>query len=141
MSAQRRATLDELWEEFRQETDKYRESTEERKLRFEALKKKDEESATTIDRQAKKLQKLQVKLRGINCCLDACSCCVAQTTIGQIKQRMASNVRESDEKTSAIKEVSKELLHCECIYGGMCFSGFCRIARQSLLTFMNSNRS
>ncbi len=60
MSAQRKATLDELWEEFRRETDKYRENTEERKLRFEALKKKDEDSAKTIARQMRKLQKLQV---------------------------------------------------------------------------------
>ncbi len=60
LSAQRKATLDELWEEFRRETDKYRENTEERKLRFEALKKKDEESARTIARQMRKLQKLQV---------------------------------------------------------------------------------
>lgn len=60
MSAQRKATLDELWEEFRKETDRYRENTEERKLRFEALKKKDEESARTIARQMRKLQKLQV---------------------------------------------------------------------------------
>jgi len=60
LSAQRKATLDELWQEFQHETHQYKESTEERKLRFEALKKKDEESAKTIGRQMRKLQKLQV---------------------------------------------------------------------------------
>ena len=52
--------LDELWQEFQHETQQYKESTEERKLRFEALKKKDEESARTISRQMRKLQKLHV---------------------------------------------------------------------------------
>lgn len=60
LSAQRKATLDELWQEFQRETHQYKEGTEERKLRFEALKKKDEESAKTIGRQMRKLQKLQV---------------------------------------------------------------------------------
>ena len=62
LRAQRTSTLDELWQEFQRETKQYKESTEERKLRFEALKKKDEESAMTIDRQMKKLQKLQVRI-------------------------------------------------------------------------------
>lgn len=53
--------LDDLWKEFQKETQQYKESTEEKKLRFEALKKKDEESAKTIARQMKKLQKLQVQ--------------------------------------------------------------------------------
>lgn len=58
--------LDELWQEFQHETQQYKESTEERKLRFEALKKKDEESARTISRQMRKLQKLHV-------CVCACA--------------------------------------------------------------------
>ena len=70
LSAQRKATLDELWQEFQHETHQYKESTEERKLRFEALKKKDEESAKTIGRQMRKLQKLQVHM---------CSVCVYTT--------------------------------------------------------------
>lgn len=44
-----------------QETKQYRETTEEKKLRFEALKKKDEHSAHEIARQNKKLDKLQVE--------------------------------------------------------------------------------
>lgn len=49
-----------------QETKQYREATEEKKLRFEALKKKDENSAREIARQNKKLDKLQV-WRGTDC--------------------------------------------------------------------------
>lgn len=61
LSAQRKGVLDDLWKEFQKETQQYKESTEEKKLRFESLKKKDEESARTIARQMKKLQKLQVQ--------------------------------------------------------------------------------
>ena len=63
--------LDELWQEFQHETQQYKESTEERKLRFEALKKKDEESARTISRQMRKLQKLHV-------CVCVCVCVCAR---------------------------------------------------------------
>ena len=44
-----------------QETKQYREATKEKKLSFEALKKKDENSAREIARQNKKLDKLQVQ--------------------------------------------------------------------------------
>ena len=88
--------LDELWQEFQKETKQYKDSTEERKLRFEALKKKDDESARTIARQMRKLQKLQ-------------------DTISVLKQRMASNAKESEMKTSAIKEVS---VQCKRGMGG-----------------------
>jgi len=91
LSAQRKATLDELWQEFQRETHQYKESTEERKLRFEALKKKDEESAKTIGRQMRKLQKLQ-------------------DTIGQLRQRMAANTRENEEKTVTIKQDREAVL-------------------------------
>ena len=79
--------LDELWQEFQKETKQYKDSTEERKLRFEALKKKDDESARTIARQMRKLQKLQ-------------------DTIAVLRQRMASNAKESEMKTKAVREVS-----------------------------------
>ena len=81
-----RDMLDELWQEFQKETKQYKDSTEERKLRFEALKKKDDESARTIARQMRKLQKLQ-------------------DTISVLRQRMASNAKESEMKTKAVKEV------------------------------------
>lgn len=60
LSAQRKATLDELWDTFQKETKHYKENTEEKKLRFEALKKKDETNAKEIAKQMKKLKKLQV---------------------------------------------------------------------------------
>ena len=60
LKAQCQATQDRLWAEFQRETKSYRQATEERKSRFEALKKKDEESALTIAKQMSKIQKLQV---------------------------------------------------------------------------------
>ena len=86
MSAQRKATLDDLWMEFQRETKAYKANTEERKLRFEALKKKDEESSHTIARQMRKLHKLQ-------------------ETITSLKHKMALNAKESEEKTRAIRQV------------------------------------
>ena len=91
MRAQRKSTLDELWAEFQRETKLYKDNTEERKLRFEALKKKDEESAKTIFRMMRKLQGLQ-------------------DSISTLKQRMSSNAKESEEKTRAVKEVGTRLL-------------------------------
>lgn len=87
LSDNRKAVVDDLWQEFQKETKQYKDNTEERKLRFEALKKKDEESAKTIARQMRKLQKLQ-------------------ENITTLKQRMAVNAKESDQKIKAIKEVS-----------------------------------
>ena len=60
LKAQCQAMLDQLWAEFQKQTQEYRRATEERKMKFEALKKKDEESAHTIARQMSKIQKLQV---------------------------------------------------------------------------------
>ncbi len=88
LSAHRKAVVDDLWQEFQKETKQYKDNTEERKLRFEALKKKDEESAKTIARQMRKLAKLQ-------------------ENISQLKLRMSMNAKESGEKTKAIKEVSE----------------------------------
>ena len=163
--------LDKLWQEFQQETQQYKESTEERKLRFEALKKKDEDSARTISRQMRKLQKLHVCV-----CMRACSCpfpsfyhrfCQLQyvgsnkavmevweqryvlmpllslnltliyrnhttfslprpqDTISHLKQKMAANTRENDEKMSTIKEASKLILTKKCFSNARnesCFS-------------------
>ena len=91
LSAHRKSVVDELWQEFQKETKQYKDNTEERKLRFEALKKKDEESAKTIARQMRKLAKLQ-------------------ENISQLKQRMSINAKESGEKTKAIREVSPCML-------------------------------
>ena len=61
VKAQCQATLDKLWSDFQEQTLNYRKATEERKARFEALKKKDEKSAQTISRHMRKIQRLQVK--------------------------------------------------------------------------------
>lgn len=63
LSAQHKGIMDELWTELRRETEKYKEATEEKKLRFEALKKKDETNAKEIAKQMKRLNKLQVSQR------------------------------------------------------------------------------
>ena len=61
LSAQHKSILDGLWLELKKETEKYKEATEEKKLRFEALKKKDENNAKEIAKQMKRLNKLQVR--------------------------------------------------------------------------------
>lgn len=93
LSTHRKAILDELWQEFQSETKQYKTSTEERKLRFEALKKKDEESSYTIARQMRKLHKLQ-------------------ESISSLKHKMALNAKESEEKTRAIRQVSSINIMC-----------------------------
>ena len=87
LSAHRRGILDDLWMEFQQETKLYKTNTEERKLRFEALKKKDEESSQTIARQMRRLHRLQ-------------------ESIASLKHKMALNAKESEEKTRAIRQAS-----------------------------------
>ena len=87
LSAQRKAILDELWEElqkacilssslgsthrhsatFLQETRQYKQNTEEKKVQFEQLKAKDELSAKEIARQMKRLKKLQVSGNHVTC--------------------------------------------------------------------------
>ena len=52
-----------------QETQKYKDGTEDRKMRFEALKKKDEGSSRLIAKQMKRLKKLQVCLYKYKCCV------------------------------------------------------------------------
>lgn len=87
LNAQRKTILDDLWMEFQKETKHYKDSTEERKLRFEALKKKDEESSNTIGRQMRKLQNLQ-------------------ESISSLRHKMAANAKDMEERTKAIKQVS-----------------------------------
>ncbi len=76
--------------EFQKETKHYRESTEERKQKFEALKTKDEESSNTIARQMRKLHKLQ-------------------ESIASLRHKMAALTKETEEKTRAIKQVREDI--------------------------------
>lgn len=91
LSAQRKAVLDELWEKFRKETEQYKESTEEKKLRFEALKKKDEINAKDIAKQMKRLNKLQASIK-------------------DIKAKLSSNAKETEIRISSIKEDRETVL-------------------------------
>ena len=68
LKAHCQALLDRLWAEFQEQTQNYRKATEERKMRFEALKRKDEESANTIAKQMKKIQRLQVRRVAMTSC-------------------------------------------------------------------------
>jgi hypothetical protein len=87
LRAHREALLYDLWSEFQRECKRYDANTKDRKVRFEVLKKKDEESSHTIARQMRKLHKLQ-------------------ESIASLKHRMVLNAKESEEKTRAIRQVS-----------------------------------
>lgn len=87
MRAHREAILHDLWSEFQKECKDYEKATKDRKLWFEGLKKRDEESSNTIARQMRKLHKLQ-------------------ETIVSLKHKMVLNAKESEEKTRAIRQVS-----------------------------------
>lgn len=89
LSSHLNGIIDDLWTEFQKETKQYKANTEERKLRFEALKKKDEESSHTIARQMRKLHKLQ-------------------ESIASLKHKMALNAKESEEKTRVIRQVCQK---------------------------------
>ncbi|XP_003385231.1 PREDICTED: coiled-coil domain-containing protein 65-like [Amphimedon queenslandica] len=91
LSAQRKATLDELWDMFQKETKQYKENTEEKKLRFEALKKKDESNAREIAKQMKRLKKLQ-------------------DSIGDVKTKLSSNSKETEIRLRAIRNDRETVL-------------------------------
>ena len=93
--------LDELWQEFQHETQQYKESTEERKLRFEALKKKDEESARTISRQMRKLQKLHV-------CVCVCVCVCVRAPFSSFYHRFCRLQYAKPGSNKAVMEVWKQ---------------------------------
>ena len=86
LNAQRKTTQDDLWAEFQKETKHYKDSTEDRKIKFEVLKRKDEHSSNTISRQMRKLQKLQ-------------------ESIILLRHKMAATAKETEERTRSVKEV------------------------------------
>ena len=87
LRAHREAILHDLWTEFQRECKRYELNTKDRKIKFEALKKKDEESSHTIARQMRRLHKLQ-------------------ESIAYLRHNMVLNAKESEEKTRAIRQVS-----------------------------------
>ena len=77
--------VEDLWKQFQVALKNYNETTEERKIAFETLKTKDENSAREIEMQMRKLQRIQDK-------------------ITQLKSKMVSNSKEYDERNRLIKE-------------------------------------
>ncbi|XP_065893578.1 dynein regulatory complex subunit 2-like [Dysidea avara] len=91
LRVQREQLVDELWDQFQTETQRYKDSTEDRKMRFEALKKKDEGSSRLIAKQMKRLKKLQ-------------------DNISELKSKMTTNSREHETKIKQIKEDREMIL-------------------------------
>ena len=77
--------VEDLWKQFQTALKNYNETTEERKIAFETLKTKDENSAREIEMQMRKLQRIQDK-------------------ITQLKSKMVSNSKEYEERNRLIKE-------------------------------------
>lgn len=77
--------VEDLWRQFQQALTQYNSATEERKKQFEDLKQKDQKNAKEIEIQMKKLVKLQ-------------------ESISQLKMKMATNSKESEERNKALKE-------------------------------------
>eukprot|EP01136_Pigoraptor_vietnamica_P024255 Opistho-1_new@77130 len=78
-------TVEDLWRQFQNALNNYNANTEERKHAFETLKEKDMRSAKTIEQQMKRLQRIQ-------------------ESVAYIKQRMASNATECEERNRALKD-------------------------------------
>uniref|UniRef100_UPI00398E7D71 dynein regulatory complex subunit 2 n=1 Tax=Pristiophorus japonicus TaxID=55135 RepID=UPI00398E7D71 len=57
--------VEDLWTQFQHALKNYIDSTEDRKIAFEALKARDEKSATEIEAQMKKLQRMQDKIAAL----------------------------------------------------------------------------
>ncbi|KAM4796989.1 dynein regulatory complex subunit 2 [Rhinophrynus dorsalis] len=84
-------TVENLWKQFQTALKNYTESTEDRKIAFEALKAKDEKSAREIEMQMKKLQKIQ-------------------DSITFLKNKIATHARESEEQNRRLRQ-DKEVVH------------------------------
>ncbi|XP_030051113.1 dynein regulatory complex subunit 2 isoform X1 [Microcaecilia unicolor] len=83
--------VEDLWKQFQHALKNYNDSTEDRKIAFEALKLRDEKSAREIDMQMKKLQKLQ-------------------ESIAVLRIKIAQHARESEEQNRRLRE-EKEIIH------------------------------
>eukprot|EP01137_Pigoraptor_chileana_P035014 Opistho-2@28421 len=78
-------TVEDLWRQFQNALNNYNANTEERKHAFETLKEKDMRSAKTIEQQMKRLQRIQ-------------------ESVAYIKQRMAGNATECEERNRGLKD-------------------------------------
>lgn len=84
------AAVENLWKQFQSAQKHYNESTHERRKEFEKLQSKDQKSSFEIEQQMKKLAKIQ-------------------ENINSLRQRMAANTKEYDDKHSGLKQ-NKETL-------------------------------
>lgn len=82
--------VENLWKQFQTAQKQYNESTHERRKEFEKLQRKDAKSSKEIEEQMKKLSKIQ-------------------DNINLLKQKMAANAKEYDEKHAGLKQ-NKETL-------------------------------
>lgn len=58
---QMEVAVEELWQQFQQEQQKYTEATEDRQIAFESLRATDQRNAQEADLQMRHMQKLQVR--------------------------------------------------------------------------------
>ncbi|XP_062517140.1 dynein regulatory complex subunit 2-like [Corticium candelabrum] len=93
--------MEELWKQINDSLKQYRETTEERKQTFERLKQQDELGAREIAQQMRKLQRIQDQ-------------------IAQVRARLSSNARDSDERNKALRSEKEEILgHFQQLKGQM----------------------
>lgn len=85
------AAVENLWKQFQTAQKHYNESTHERRKEFEKLQLKDQKSSFEIEQQMKKLAKIQ-------------------ENINSLRQRMAANTKEYEEKHSGLKQNKETLL-------------------------------
>lgn len=80
-----------LFKQFQDALNQYNLDTQERRIDFERLKKKDDENSRDIDKQMKKIQKIQ-------------------DTILKLKEQMASNAKEAEYQNKTLKETYENML-------------------------------
>lgn len=83
--------LEFYWKEFSNALKMYQENNQDRKLAFEELKAKDDDSAQEIDAQMRKLTRISEQ-------------------IAQLKSKMASNAKECEERNRQLKEEREKML-------------------------------
>ncbi|XP_069086598.1 dynein regulatory complex subunit 2 [Pleurodeles waltl] len=85
--------VEQLWKQFQLALKNYTDSTEDRRIAFEALKQRDDKSAIEIEMQMKKLQRIQ-------------------DSINHVKNKIAAHARENEEKNRRLRE-EKEVVHTQ----------------------------
>ncbi|CAH2224266.1 dynein regulatory complex subunit 2 [Pelobates cultripes] len=84
-------SVEDLWKQFQLALKNYTDSTDDRRIAYEALKAKDEKSALEIEMQMKKLQKIQ-------------------DSIASLKNKISVHARESEEQNRRLREKKEVML-------------------------------